>query len=67
MMKLNTVKKITVVITMQHGNMYMLMSLLPKAKFTKKKHLCACFYYNYENIYIPKWTRKNIVITVTVS
>lgn len=47
-----------VVVTMQHGNMYMIMSLLPKAKFAKKKQLCTCFYYNYEKIFIPKQTRK---------
>lgn len=40
--------KITVMIIIQHGTMYMIISLSPKSKFTKKKQLCACFFYNYE-------------------
>ena len=43
MMKFNAVKIITVMVTVQHGNMYMIMSSLPEAKSRMKNNYVHVF------------------------
>lgn len=58
-MKFNAVKIITVVVTVQHGNMYMIMSSLPEAKLEWKTIMCMFLLQLWKNIH-TKVDQKNI-------